>query len=101
MSVKIELLKNTHSILKVLKYDNKKIQYRRQKDGYKGIELQDLLQFEKFNFIEEMIICWTLANKNVFDYYRLMNGIGIYELYELYLMKLAIDYEEPMPERRK
>lgn len=91
----IGILKARNKVFPITKLFSRQNQDYKFRHGYKGIEFEDLVMEGLFDDFE--IITWQLVKGELKEFERVYNEYDITEVFRLYTLKIAIDFEEPPP----
>lgn len=96
---RIELIIKSNQLFPILRGYAKQSERNKLRQGYKCLKINELISNDLYD--DDKVICWQLAKGNVFQYKKIYETMDILEVFELYALKLAVEFNEPPPQKER
>lgn len=96
---KIEAIVKRNQLFPILKGYAKQSERQRKQQGYRCLNISELISSEYYD--DDKVICWQLAKGNVMMFKKIYETMDFMEVFELYILKLAVEFQEPPPVKER
>lgn len=86
-------------VFEIVADDAKQAEKMQKDEGYKGLNGMDFL--DKSRIYESKTACWQLSGGNIKLFEEIYDSWDIEKVYDRLALKLAIEYKEPPPKKKK